>query len=249
MCSCSGQPYAYYAEGTDGTTACDAVFDYCDDPVTPTFDGAGECQTQYQSGSAGYCQTQISCLLTSEIGDGVYVASSDLVNTSCANDVNGGATCTCQNSAGAFNFAQEAPVTGIASCDEASVLCQKIATVEPDGEPVCTNTSQSAQGDFCNATLDCTASASVDETAISLHGYINLSCSRDASSWACSCSSGSQYETISVQAENAWEACTNGSRACEEAVEVEFGNGSGGGGFGGSPGFPTPGPGTGGVFF
>jgi hypothetical protein len=246
LCNCANQPYQYYAADRDGTTACDAVFDYCDDPVTPVFGDSEDCRPLRQSGSPGYCELQNSCLRTSEIADGISVVQSDYVYTGCAASTEGGAFCNCQNSAGNFNIVQEAPVSGLTSCTEALAICRKIPGIEADGEPVCTNTSQSAQGNYCNASIDCAASATVDGSTISLHGYLAVNCSGDSSGWTCSCSSGSEYASTTVDAETAWDACTNGSKACEDAVEIQFGNR---GGFGGYGGFPMPVPGTGGTFF
>jgi hypothetical protein len=244
VCSCFNQPYQYYVEGENGTTACDTLIDYCNEPVTTTFGEPQDCQPQYQSGGTGYCDTQNICLRTGELADGIYVlAQGDYVRTNCGNGADGSAFCNCQNSAGSFTLELDAPVTGVASCEQATAVCQKLTNVEPDGEPVCTNSSQSAQTNYCNATIDCAASATVDDVEVSLHGYIGVACSGDASGWTCSCSSNSEYDTVTVQGETAWEACTHGSAACQEAIEVQFGNG-GVTGAGGSSGRPVPPPGT-----
>jgi hypothetical protein len=251
LCTCSNQPYQYYADGKDGMTACDALLDYCDDPVTPTFGNAEDCRPQYQSSGAANCELQSRCLRTSEIDEGIYVVQNDYVQSSCRSGADGLAVCTCQNAIGLFELEQETPFAAGTSCNEAIAVCQNIANVEPDGEPVCTNISQSAQGTYCNATLDCAASATVDGTTLSLHGYISLSCGADSSGWTCSCSSGAEYQTVAVQGQTAWDACNNASKACEDAIEVQFGNGGGLGGFSGVAGFrgvPPPVPGsTGGV--
>lgn len=245
LCSCTNQPYQYYVEGKDGTTACDTLLDYCDDEVTPTFGDATDCRPQFQNSSAEYCEVQSSCLRTSEIDDGIYVVQNDYVQSSCRTGANGLAVCTCQNRAGLFELEQQTPLAGVTSCNQATEVCQNIANVEPDGDPVCKSISQSAQGTYCNATLDCVASATVEGTTLSLHGYISLNCGADTNGWTCACSSGAVNQTIVVQGESAWDACTNGSKACEDAIEVQFGNG--GLGAGGIAGFPMPGPGTGGA--
>jgi hypothetical protein len=247
LCSCNNQPYQYYAEGKDGTTACDVLLDYCDDPVTPTFGIAEDCRPQFQSSSTTYCDMQSRCLRTSEIDDGIYVVQNDYVSSSCRPGEDGLSVCTCQSSIGVFELQQETPFAAGTSCNEAITACQKIANVEPEGDPVCTNVSQSAQGTYCNATLDCAASATVEGTTVSLHGYISLSCNAESSGWTCSCASGTESQAITVQAETAWDACSNASQPCQDAIEVQFGNsgGMGAGGFFGVP-MPIP-PSTGGV--
>ena len=240
LCTCDNQPYQYYVEGKDGTTACDALLDYCDDAVAPTFGDAEDCRPQYQTSSADHCELQSSCLRKSEIDDGIYVVQNDFVQSSCRAGEGGLAVCTCQNRLGLFELEEQTPLAGVSSCNDAAAVCENIANVEPDGEPVCTVLSQSAQGTYCNATLDCAASATVEGATLSLHGYLSLSCSADANGWTCSCSSGAQNQTVAVQSETAWDACSNGSNACQDAIEVQFGNGAGFAGFGGFAGMPIP---------
>jgi hypothetical protein len=238
LCTCENQRYQYYVEGNDGMTACDALLDYCDDAVAPTYGDAEDCRPQYQASSADHCEVQSNCLRKSEIDDGIYLVQNDYVQSTCRAGVDGLAVCTCQNRIGLFELDEQTPLAGVTNCNEAAAVCENIANVEPDGEPVCTTLSQYAQGANCNATLDCAASATVEGATLSLHGYISLSCGADANGWTCSCSSGVQTQTVAVQGETAWDACTNGSKACEDAVEVQFGNGSG---FGGGVGMPIPG--------
>lgn len=247
LCNCTNQPYQYYVEGEDGTTACDSLVDFCSEPVTPTFEGDGECRPQSQSGGTGYCQVQSTCLRTSEVADGIFVVLNDYQQTTCSDSGAGAAICSCYTSNGSFTIEQEGAVTGIASCTQASEICQKAGSIEPEGEPTCNNTSQTAQGTYCSATIDCAASATVNDTTVSLHGYINLGCTGDGSGgWTCSCSSGSNYETISVTADTAWDACTAGSPVCADTIEVQYG---GDGGIGMPVPVPPPLPGAGGRSF
>jgi hypothetical protein len=217
-CSCSNSGWEYYLDDHDGTTACDAISEFCEDPVEPDFETAEwDCQPQLQSSDSSSCKTQSSCTLTATVAADITVPRRSWIDVACQNSTNG-STCTCIGAPGEFRINRDEPVTGTASCIDMSNFCVGLGDVDFSADPTCSNVSLTTQEESCEAQLQCGASATVSGIEVRTLRPVSVSCIPADGGWSCTCSSDQASTTISVEGSEPWDACTNASEACGEAL-------------------------------
>jgi hypothetical protein len=210
----------------DGTTACDTVAEYCDDPVEANFDDAEvDCQPEFQSGGLGFCEAQLRCARSVEVADGVSISQIDYLDVGCGSGMSGGSSCSCNGMQGYFRIDTDEAVTGIASCTSMTDICMGLVDVEVSGEPTCTVLSQAAQVSSCDAQIECSASATAGSTEVQVFGILGANCNRVDDAWSCSCSSGAEFVDVpgADPSATAWDACTRAIETCPDLVELQFG--------------------------
>ena len=217
-CSCSNSGWEYYLDDHDGTTACDATSEFCEDPVEPDFEAVEwDCQPNLESSDNDSCETRSSCTLTATVADGITVPQRNWIDVACQNSANG-STCTCIGGPGEFRIDSDEPVSGTTSCTDLSNFCVGLGDVEFSGDPSCSNVSLTTQEGSCTAELRCAASATVSGIEVTTLRPVSVSCIASDGGWSCTCSSDQASTTISVEGSEPWDACTNASEACGEAL-------------------------------
>jgi hypothetical protein len=202
----------------DGTTACDVISEFCENPVAPDFEAAEwDCQPNLESGGSGTCNTRSSCTLTATVADGITVPQRSWMDVACQNSANG-STCTCIGAPGEFRIDSDEPVADTTSCTNLSNFCVGLGDVEFSADSTCTNTSLTTQEDTCEAQLQCAASATVSGREVTTLRPVSVYCTATDGSWSCTCSSDDAATAVPVEGANPWEACTNASDACAEAL-------------------------------
>jgi hypothetical protein len=241
QCSCDNG-YSYLVEGEDGTTGCDTLEEVCKEPPgSVSFEGDPECAVERQATGTGYCETAQQCIQKAELQDGISVIQSSYGYANCSSNGNGDSMCTCSSATSTAQFDIAGETVGLESCNQAIGLCNRVSTLETSGPIECSRSFQSADAQYCNAQLQCRQDGTIDDTTIRAYGGLNISCSLLAagSAWSCSCNSGNNYGTVEVEAADGWDACTVGTEACQEEIEIEIGTTDGGIG---RPGMPVPVP-------
>ncbi len=217
-CSCSNSGWSYYLEGHDGTTACDAISEFCEDPVEPDFETAEwDCQPELESSGSGSCETRSSCTLTATVADGITVPQRSWIDVACRSAANG-STCACIGAPGEFRIDSDEPVSGTASCTDLSNFCVGLGKVEFSEDSTCTNISLTTQENSCEAQLQCGASATVSGREVRKLRPVSVSCIATDGSWSCTCNSDDASTTVPVEGSDPWDACTNASDACADAL-------------------------------
>jgi hypothetical protein len=226
-CSCNNGSQ-YQLQGVNGLTACDLMGDICADPAI-SFDEEPVCTPSGTSTGIGYCSTSTQCTQSEEIADGVFAVRQSYRNAECQALGTGGSRCTCYTESASMQFDSELSSPDLGTCNLASELCLEKDSLELSGPVTCSQASQIAEASYCNSSLDCTQSGTLGGQDVKLHGYLSMNCSPSGDSWACTCSSGSQTATMSVEREGtAWDDCTRASDQCLELIDVEIGGSNGG---------------------
>jgi hypothetical protein len=225
LCYCN-QSRNQYSVAQDGQTACDTVFELCDEPLEPVFEGAElDCQPLSRSIGPDYCSLRDQCTSSMTLDDGVSVMQTDELGVNCQQGPAVGSICSCSSSTSHFRVDREERVKDVSSCSDLSDLCLGLLTGDFALEPTCTVAVQSARGSHCNAQLECSASATVSGGEVSALGYLTAECDLNDDSWNCVCSSGLETASFEGRGSSAWDVCTDASDRCAGAVKVQFGNG------------------------
>jgi hypothetical protein len=236
-CSCNNGAQ-YQLQGINALTACDLMGDVCEDPSI-SFDGEPVCMPSGQSVGPGYCSSSTQCTQSEEISDGVVAVRQTYRSADCSPLPAGGSRCNCYSDTVSMQFDSESVTADLATCNLASELCGKKDSLELSGPIECSQSSQSAQGGYCNSVLDCTQAGTIGGQNVKLHGYMQTSCNQNGDAWTCSCNSGTQTASMSLERKGTdWEDCTRASEQCLELVDVEIGTSGGGV----RPPIPLPGP-------
>src|SRR5690606_30620761 len=108
-----------------------------------------------------------------------------------------------------FEGDQETP----ALCNDLLNICGS-GDLEPTGPVECRPQSQWADRDYCDVSLECAHDATLDGQAVSVLNYQYAGCQRtEAGTWDCWCSASGATE-LTLEAETAWDACTQVSPSC-----------------------------------
>ncbi len=217
-CSCSNSGWSYYLDDHDGTTACDAISEFCEDPVDPNFETAEwDCQPSVESSDSDSCQIRSSCTRAPAVADGITVPQRSWMDVACQNSASG-SICTCNGAPGEFRIERDEPVSGTASCVDLPNFCVGLGEVEFSAESSCDNVSLTTQEATCEAQLRCAASATVSGVEVTTLRPVSVSCTAADGGWSCTCISDQASTTIPVEGANPWDACTNASEACGDAL-------------------------------
>jgi hypothetical protein len=220
-CSCSGPNGSRSFVIADATapTACGPASALCSGSdfavVSPE-----TCTVNYEYAGSGYCQRQQTCSETVAV-DGVEATLTGTESGSCSTNAEGGATCSCYNSARNYSFEIDVPADDPATCLTAMSVCDSNEAPVAEGPIECTLISQSASTTSCNTSTQCTQDAVVEGLTIGLYGTMYTYCQPDGDSWLCTCSSGVSSANVTVAAEDAWAACTDATAQCPDLVDVQ----------------------------
>jgi hypothetical protein len=113
------------------------------------------------------------------------------------------------------------------TCASVMPLCADASLLETDGPIECEQRYQEGQGSYCSADLSCKQDGTIGDQAVRAFGQLYLSCQLNGDAWTCSCNSGTNSGSVTVEADDAWNACEAGAEACQEAIEVQIGGGGG----------------------
>jgi hypothetical protein len=236
-CDYSGNQFRLDAASADG--ACEKLIEHCDDPRVPPA-GPVTCEPRSQQSGTGYCSVYEECLSETDIGDGISAISIEGRNATCQTAASGGSLCTCQGSSVAVQFEIDTPADSLAACLSATDICGAGGELKLDGETECLPSNQSASLTECYAQLDCTKAGTIGDQAVRVHGYLSLSCYDQGDAYSCTCSSNQGSESLEVEGDTAWSACSAAVSQCPSLVEPSFDAGSGVGGAGPVPRPPLP---------
>lgn len=209
------------------TGACDVGMDLCsaDAVIEPV--GEPTCMLNGESAGTGYCQRQETCTETVTV-NGTEVALTSPKSSTCQTDATGVTICTCYNNSQGYTFEYAAAADAAGTCASAVSVCDSTEEPVPQGEIECGVTNQSASGSYCSASLQCTQDAALGDVTVDLSGYLYTSCQPSGDSWSCQCQGTSEVATVTVEAENAFGACTEAVEQCPDLVEVEVTSQGGG---------------------
>lgn len=236
-CDYTGNQFRLDADSSEG--ACETIIEHCDDPRVPPGAGPVTCEPRSQQSGMGYCSVYEECLSETDLGDGISAVSIEGRNATCQTSTTGGSICYCQGSSVSVQFEIDEPANGLAACMSASEICGSGGQLMLDGETSCVPSNQNADPTNCYASLDCTKQGSIGEQQVRVHGFISLSCSAQGDAYNCTCSSNLESQSLQVEADTAWAACTSAVTECPSLVEPSFDNGTG---VGGAAPIPMPGP-------
>jgi hypothetical protein len=230
-CECGGNfGYSgFQLEDVGDVDACQAVLEACTSEEEITFDGPPECTTDYQSASGDYCEVGVQCTQSAELGEGVSAVLSEYQYAYCNDRGDGSWNCQCNGAGGTVSFDLGDPPGGIATCNGALEICSGVAAAETSGPIECARTYQSANGQWCDAQIDCTQSADVGGVSVDVHANIWANCEQTGdTTWTCSCNGGSDSATFEVESADGWDSCSEASEMCPDLVDFSAGASSGG---------------------
>jgi hypothetical protein len=222
-CSCN-DGRQYEVEGQDGSLACDTIMDVCDDPNLE-FDGPVTCVSDYQRAGVGYCESQQRCRQTLEFEGAVIAVTNEYRNASCSPRPEGGSTCGCSSSTSSIQFDTDLSTDDLATCEQFAEECGTTKDLGLNGPITCERVSQTANVQYCDATIACKQAGMLGDTEVQVYGYLNTYCQPLGDAWSCNCTTnnGSQSSSISLEAEDGWDACTIAAERCPDEIDVVIG--------------------------
>jgi hypothetical protein len=227
-CSCDvdGVSADYGLLSESGVGACQPFLDFCTSGTTPTYDGPTVCVDTSAEASSSGCQLHRTCATGMRLTDDVSLAKVTGWYSDCTRAEPTGSSCYCSSASETFSFDLEAePVAD--TCVSSILNCTNFGNVVPEGEPVCSPTSQTGGDDFCEADLDCRQSATVNGNELVARGRMLVYCRQAAPQqpWWCSCASNQDTARFELGSPNAtgWEACTAAATGCLDELPVYIG--------------------------
>lgn len=218
-CACPNEPAIDVSfQGVDLEDGCGFALEFCKTRERPAAD-ARTCAPQAMSSSSGYCDLTRACEAPIELdGTVVSLSTSDYVSCSAAED--GSSSCYCSDQVETFVFQLPGSPTSTATCAGAAELCDRRAELERSQTIDCEVAAQSASGSTCDAFLECRQGAMIGETEVLLSAPIQVFCGPAGSGWGCDCVSGPNRAELTLEAEDAWGACSAAIEACPGVVEL-----------------------------
>lgn len=237
-CNVDGAYRSYELAGVTGSESCSQAFDLCLNGEPADFGDEEECIRENQSEGAGSCSIGISCSKTVDIGDGVTARELNQQWISCQTSGDT-SVCSCEGSNRYFRFQADEAVSGLPTCEGAIDICRSDDPVEPSGPIECVRSRRSAGQNYCDTSYDCTQSADIAGSTVSVYGGLYASCQElSDGSWTCYCSSDIDSAELTVEADEGFDACEAAGTQCQDLVDIQIG----GYGYGvGQPGIPIPG--------
>ena len=105
-------------------------------------------------------------------------------------------------------------------CTDGFEICHA-DDIEPEGPVECSFRSQSAGRDYCDTSVECAATATVDGTTLQLFGVIYAYCYQESeTNWLCQCEGGSEYADFELTGSDAWNVCTEASEVCPDLIDT-----------------------------
>nr|PZN19644.1 MAG: hypothetical protein DIU78_20690 [Pseudomonadota bacterium] len=226
-CECvgnTGNYRGYRLQTSDLGDACDVLHGICGSE-DPEVEGETECTATHQSSGTDYCEVNETCTDTFEIADGVVAVSQYSRWASCTRSGDG-LRCHCQGDDGALELGR-AGTPSPETCRDTLEICRALDALEVTGEAECRQRSQFGDVDFCNASLECAMDATIGDEPVRVFGNLDVHCNRFSGNWSCGCNTYADSATLTVDASDAWEACTEATKRCPEAVDVQPSAGGG----------------------
>jgi len=213
-CSDSRSYRPYRLETSDVASSCDALREFCLSGEEPTITGDPECKIEHQSSGQGHCEVTQVCTQPAELGDGLGGMVEESRSASCTTGAEG-ARCHCHGASGGLYFEQQTAVD-LDACRAAVQKCESPSRVEIEGPAKCRPTVQAADIAACSVALECALEASFDGEPLLVYGDVQVSCSPSDDAWSCLCSASNSTSTITIEAEDPWEVCTEAAVRCPE---------------------------------
>jgi hypothetical protein len=190
------------------------------------------CKREFQSGGVGYCETQDRCTVSVDLGDGVAAVSDEYRYVNCQSQSVGGSgsLCSCSSNRASLSFRTDSTTVDVSTCGRYAEACAAYSgpeDIELSGTIECARTYQSASASYCDAQLECLQDGTLAGEAIVAIGGISVSCNAIGDDWTCSCNSGIDRATLSVDASAGWDACTAAVEQCPDLIDVQIGVGGG----------------------
>lgn len=197
-CSCSGENRYYPSLALSGTadseTTCAVAADLCDDNAALLGDVV--CEDSGFSAQADYCQTNVTCSQTFDLGSAGVTASYQLENYASCSNYTDYWSCYCDypsyNLYSSFNLSN---VDSSDACQAAKVLCEG-DPAPPTGE-TCGEYSTGYSTTSCDASRSCVQTLTVDEASVDITVNEYSSCQLRNDEWECSCY-GDRMQTLQV---------------------------------------------------
>lgn len=243
-CSCSRTAgyNNHTLTGVDATTACTVAVELCNGTVAPEYAADAVCEPRSKSTGPDYCDTQIVCTKSADLGNGVAaLLQTDYQYSSCWNQGDGSLSCSCSAAGTAQNYV----LNGVApaeSCDLVLGFCASGETPEWSEPATCSvgNVYNQSSGDrsYCQLEQICSQSSEVSPGVVAaLSEYEYVSCETTADASRCYCSSNTdsiQFDmgsTPDAACNDALAICTSDAEIAPEGpltCERTYQNGSGG---------------------
>lgn len=224
-CNCSrNDAYgSYHLQGVDATTACGVATSLCSGQTTPEYAGEPVCEPAAQSVGTDYCDRQITCTQSADLGDGVSAhVTTDYRYSSCYHVGDGSLSCHCSTAQANQNYTLSG--VGVAeSCDLVLDLCGSEAPAF-DEPATCTqgNAFQETSGtnSYCQLEQSCTQSAELDNGVVAgLTETEWANCETNGELARCSCSSNTGNFRFDLES-SAAEACSDAMSICTTDAEI-----------------------------
>lgn len=221
-CSCSGNitTRSFTLTGTTPQEGCEPAAALCGGVPLRTV-GEEDCTVEYEYSASNSCQRQENCERTVASGD-AEAALSETKTANCSTDSDDVTTCSCSNSTRSYAFALGGDVDPIDACPSAIDVCDSTDTPEPSGPIECELATQMATSDYCSATTQCTQVAVIEGVEIELHGTVSSYCQPNGDAWYCQCTSGTASSSVTVEADEAWDACEEVAEQCPDLVGIQI---------------------------
>jgi hypothetical protein len=122
-----------------------------------------------------------------------------------------------------IQFDSDLPADDLGTCERFVEDCGVSEDYGLNGPITCERASQSASGQYCNATIACKQAGTLGDADVQIYGYLSTDCQPLGDGWNCTCSTGSATASITVEAESGWDACTISAERCPDEVDVVIG--------------------------
>ncbi len=233
-CDCQSESHwlSLVMENGSSTDACAQTANLCVGGVEPEFTEDPMCSTEWETADESYCEQQLQCSQTADLGDGVSATLNEWQYSWCSESAENVWGCYCYTNNIQVQFEMPGEDSELV-CGQAIDICADAASAEPEGPVECERTYQSAGPSYCSAEIGCTQDATVNGVTVGMYGSIWTNC-EDAGdgSYTCYCQSGSDSAEFEVESDDAWATCSEAVESCRELVEVQIGSGGGGIGIG-----------------
>lgn len=216
-CEC-GSNYRYQTfevEGVDVASACETVSELCSSAEEPEFTEPETCTTEYLSQSADYCETELQCGESVELGDGVTATRNTWKYASCYDQGGDGLYCDCSNGETYRTYQITGQSVG-GSCQLALDLCASGDELEFDGPKMCETQYQSVGTGYCDTELQCTQSAEVSENVTALLVEWQYASCQDLQNGKSSCGCYGETGELRFDVDDS----TTDSNTCSNAIDI-----------------------------
>lgn len=198
----------YSITGLQGGNACSVAAEIC---LSDDIDfGPKSCMPRFQEQSGEFCSAEEQCSRSASLEGGVEVQVHEYHYAYCDGYQGDGWRCECQGERRSMTL--EFPGGGSSMlCVGALDWCDGEG-IERIGTPVCRQSYQQADVEYCNAELRCDQQVLANDLEGNLQEWIQINCRPKAEGlWACACGPAGEFE---VESDNAWDACGQAAPTC-----------------------------------